>query len=72
MPTHGAAAMIWELRTAMSLGRLHHAQGRSRDACDLLHSVYQRFTEGFETADLQCARHLLEEWDSGGTGKRRP
>jgi predicted ATPase len=55
-------ALSWELRTAMSLGRLHHAQGRIHDARDLLTSVYARFTEGFETADLQSARRLLEEW----------
>lgn len=54
-------ALSWELRTTMSLARLQHAQGRSRDARDLLKPVYARFTEGFETADLQGARLFLEE-----------
>jgi predicted ATPase/DNA-binding winged helix-turn-helix (wHTH) protein len=55
-------ALSWELRTAMSLGRLYHAQGRIRDAHDLVSSAYVRFTEGFETADLRSARRRLEEW----------
>jgi predicted ATPase len=53
-----------ELRAAMSLGRLWHAL-RSRDkaaeARQLLAEIYARFTEGFDTADLQAARALLEE-----------
>jgi predicted ATPase len=55
-------ALFWELRTAMSLGRLYHAQGRIRDAHDLVSSAYVRFTEGFDAADLQSARRRLEEW----------
>jgi predicted ATPase/DNA-binding winged helix-turn-helix (wHTH) protein len=55
-------ALSWELRTAVSLGQLHHAQGRVRDARDLVNSVYSRFTEGFETADLQLAKQFLEGW----------
>ena len=51
-------ALSWELRTTMSLA---HAQGRGRDARDLLKPVSARFTEGFETADLQGARLFLEE-----------
>jgi predicted ATPase len=50
------------LRTAMSLGRLYNAQGRIRDAYDLVSSVHARFAEGFETADLQSAKRILEEW----------
>lgn len=63
-------ALSWELRTAMSLGRLHHAQSCVRDAHDLLNSVYFRFTEGFKTTDLQRARRLLEEWNLAGLGAR--
>ena len=69
---HRQEALSWELRTAISLGRLHHARGRSRDACDLLRSVYARFTEGFQTSDLQCARRFLEEWDPDVNSKRKP
>jgi len=53
-------ALSWELRTATSLARLWHQQGRLRDAHDLLQSVHDRFTEGFGTADLIVARTLLE------------
>jgi predicted ATPase/DNA-binding winged helix-turn-helix (wHTH) protein len=55
-------ALSWELRTAMSLGRLYHSKGRTKEALVLLNSVYARFTEGFETADLQSARRLLDAW----------
>jgi predicted ATPase len=51
----------WELRAATSLARLWQAQGKHEDAYDLLAPVYEWFTEGFETADLQDARALLEE-----------
>jgi predicted ATPase len=55
-------ALFWELRTAMSLGKLRMTLGGIRDAHDILNSVYKRFTEGFETADLQRAELLLKEW----------
>jgi predicted ATPase/DNA-binding winged helix-turn-helix (wHTH) protein len=55
-------AQSWELRAAMSLGRLYSAQNRAEDAQELLYSVYAKFTEGFHTADLQGARALLAEW----------
>ncbi len=55
-------ALSWELRTAMSLGRLYYARNRAEDARELLNSVYAKFTEGFHTADLQSARTLLAEW----------
>jgi predicted ATPase len=50
-----------ELRAAMSLARLWQQQGKRQDAYDLLAPVYGWFTEGFDTADLQEARALLEE-----------
>ena len=50
-----------ELRAAMSLSRLWHQQGKRRAAHDLLAEVYAWFTEGFDTADLQDAKALLEE-----------
>jgi predicted ATPase len=62
---HRQGALFWELRTSMSLGRLYHAQGRSHEARHQLQSVYARFTEGFDTAELQSARRLLEEWSTG-------
>jgi len=49
-----------ELRAAMSLGRWWQQQGRHCEARRLLAEVYGWFTEGFDTADLQEARVLLE------------
>ncbi len=53
-------ALSWELRSALSLSGLRHNQRRDREARDILESVYHRFTEGFETADLRAAKRLLE------------
>ena len=50
-----------ELRTAMSLSRLWQRQGKRIEARELLAEVYGWFTEGFDTADLQEAKALLEE-----------
>ncbi len=50
-----------ELRAAMSLSRLWQRQGKRAEARDLLAPIYGWFTEGFDTADLQEARALLEE-----------
>jgi predicted ATPase len=50
-----------ELRAAMSLSRLWQRQGRRAEARDLLAPIYYWFTEGFDTADLQEARALLNE-----------
>jgi predicted ATPase/DNA-binding winged helix-turn-helix (wHTH) protein len=52
-------ALSWELRAAMSLGRLWLARGKASKAQELLTSVYGRFSEGFETDDLRAARILL-------------
>jgi predicted ATPase len=54
-------ALSWELRAATSLARLWRDQGRSKDGYELLVPVYNRFTEGFETADLRTAKALLDE-----------
>jgi class 3 adenylate cyclase/predicted ATPase len=50
-----------ELRAAMSLVRLGQQQRKHTEAYDLLAPVYGWFTEGFDTADLQDAKTLLEE-----------
>jgi predicted ATPase len=50
-----------ELRAAMSLSRLWQQQGKRAEAYELLAPVYGWFTEGFDTADLQEAKALLEE-----------
>ena len=47
-----------ELRAAMSLARLDKDQ---RPASDCLAGIYNSFTEGFDTKDLQDAKALLDE-----------
>ena len=54
-------ARSWELRAALSLSRLWQQQGKWAEAHELLAPVYGWFTEGFDTADLQEAKALLEE-----------
>lgn len=53
-------ALSWELRSATSLARLRHRTGRNADAHALLAPVYARITEGFDRADQQAAKALLE------------
>jgi predicted ATPase/DNA-binding winged helix-turn-helix (wHTH) protein len=53
-------ALLFELRTARSLARLRVTQGRGDAARQILAPVYDRFTEGFETADLKAAKALLD------------
>jgi len=54
-------AKSWELRTATSLARLWQHQDKRAEAYELLAPIYGWFTEGFDTADLQEAKALLEE-----------
>ncbi len=54
-------AKSWELRAAMSMGRLWRDQGKRNEARDLLAPVYGWFTEGFDTLDLKEAKALLDE-----------
>ncbi len=53
-------AQSWALRTAVSLSRLWQLQGKGDKAHTLLADIYGRFTEGFNTVDLQEAKALLE------------
>ena len=53
-------AKALELRAAMSLSRLWQQQGKRAEARKLLAPIYGWFTEGFDTADLQEAKALLE------------
>ena len=55
------AAKSFELRAATSLARMWAEEGRRAEASDLLAPVYAWFSEGFDTADLQHARALLDE-----------
>jgi len=54
-------ALFWELRAALSLAHLRIKQYRKDDARQILALVYDRYTEGFETADLKQAKALLEQ-----------
>jgi predicted ATPase len=54
-------ALGYELRAAIALARLWQRGGRRQEAHDMLASVYQRFTEGFNTRSLVAARSLLTE-----------
>jgi predicted ATPase len=53
-------AKALELRAALSCSQLWLAQGKRNQARVLLAPIYGWFTEGFDTADLQEARALLE------------
>jgi predicted ATPase len=53
-------AKSWELRAATSLARLWQQQGKRQEAYDLLASVYNWFTEGFDTADSKDTKALLD------------
>jgi predicted ATPase len=50
-----------ELRAAVGLSRLWQQQGKQGEARELLAPLYDWFTEGFDTPDLQEAKTLLEE-----------
>jgi predicted ATPase len=50
-----------ELRAAMSLSRLWQQQGKKAEARQMLAEIYNWFTEGFDTKDLQEAKALLDE-----------
>jgi predicted ATPase/DNA-binding winged helix-turn-helix (wHTH) protein len=54
-------ALSWELRTGTSLARLRQNQSRRETARNVLTSIFDRFTEGFQTNDLLTAKALLDE-----------
>ena len=56
-------AKLPELQATMNLCRLWQREGRQKEAREKLAAVYNWFTEGFDTADLQAAAVLLEELD---------
>ena len=49
-----------ELRAATNLAGLWSEQGERQKALDLLAPIFDRFTEGFDTADLKDAKALLD------------
>ena len=57
----GQSAKSWELRATTSLARLLDTQGNRDEARAMLAEIYGWFTEGFDTADLNDAKALLDE-----------
>src|SRR5262249_3447767 len=58
---HRQQAKALELRATVSLARLWQQQGKKAEAHVMLADIYNWFTDGFETKDLQEAKALLEE-----------
>jgi predicted ATPase len=54
-------ALSLELRAALSLSQSVAGRGDRDGARELLATVYERFSEGFDTADLRTARAMLAE-----------
>jgi len=54
-------AKMWELRASVSLARLWQQQSKKEQARQMLAAIYNWFTEGFDTKDLQEAKGLIEE-----------
>ena len=63
------SALSLELRSAMGLARLWSSRGKCSDAGDLLVSVYRRFGEGYQTADLILAGQLLAKLGRHATSR---
>ncbi len=62
-------ALCWELRVSCDLGRLWQQQERGEDALLLVRSIYEQFTEGFETADLKDAKALMDRLKADGLAR---
>jgi DNA-binding SARP family transcriptional activator/predicted ATPase/DNA-binding XRE family transcriptional regulator len=58
---HGQEAKLLELRAALSLARLWPTDSRPTEVKQLITSLYQWFSEGFDLPDLVAARAFLEE-----------
>jgi len=52
-------ALGWELRGAISLGRVWRQAGKAGDARALLAPLVAQYQEGLQTRDLVAARELL-------------
>jgi predicted ATPase len=53
-------ALAWELRSATSLAQCWLSQDRRDDAVGLLSGVLARYTEGFDSVDVQRARQIVQ------------
>ena len=52
-------ARSWELRAAVDLAQLWQKQGRIAESREVVKPIYDWFTEGFDTPDMQEARKYL-------------
>ena len=64
-------ARSWELRTACDLARLWQRDGRGAEALQLIQTIYDQFTEGFDTADLRDAEALQAELEMSESSRSR-
>ncbi|WP_144147383.1 ATP-binding protein [Paraburkholderia sp. BCC1884] len=58
-------ALFFELRAAKNLAQLKHRQGKTGQAESGLSTVYGKFTEGFEIADMKESRTLVDDFRVG-------
>jgi hypothetical protein len=65
-------ASSWELRAVTSFAQLKRSRSSSAEARTLLQSVYDRFTEGFDTPDLKAAKSLLDTLEPNEASTRHP
>ena len=56
-------ARCWELRAACDLASRWQSKGRASEALHMLQPIYTQFTEGFDSADLRHAKHILDDLD---------
>jgi len=54
-------AKTFELSACISLSRLWQRQDKKAEAREILSEIYNWFTEGFDTPDLQDAKALLDQ-----------
>jgi predicted ATPase len=52
-------ALGWELRAALTLGRLWQGTGRAKDARNLVEPLYRRYEDGSDSRDLVAAKRFL-------------
>jgi adenylate cyclase len=52
-------ARLWQLRATLGLARLWRQQGDEGSARTLVSEIYESFTEGFDTIDLQAGQAFL-------------
>ena len=64
-------ALSYELRASHSLANLMRSRGDQVGALQLLETVFNRFTEGFDTVDLIAAKRTIDELKFAGNAPQR-